>query len=166
MSFQCMQPLTTARLIALLLPASLIAGALGSQHFGGLYPCEMCMWQRYPHYVAIILAGFAFLPVPLRLRYLLVLLAALAIATSGAIGLFHAGVEYHWWEGFTACSVVGTGGTSLSDIMSAPLVRCDQAQWSLFGISLAGYNALFSLGGAAAILFLCKTQRQPTRNRA
>lgn len=149
---------STARLIALLLPLALMAGALGSQYIGGLYPCEMCHWQRWPHYAAIILAALAFVVPGATARRLLVLLAAVAIGASGAIGVFHAGVEYHWWQGFTACASTmhGSGGTPaemLARIMNAPLVRCDVPQWSLFGISLAGFNAVFSLAGAAAIFW-------------
>lgn len=148
-----------ARALALLVPGALMAGALGSQYLGGLYPCEMCHWQRWPHYaaIAIALAGFV---VPNRgTACVLVALAALAILTSGAIGVFHAGVEYHWWQGITPCSSTmrGAGGTPdeiLARIMNAPIVRCDAPQWTLFGISLAGFNALFSLAGGATILAL------------
>ena len=142
-----------ARALALIIPGALMAGALGSQYFGGLAPCEMCLWQRWPHYAAIGLAALAFV-VPQRA---LVWLAALAILISGGIGIFHAGVEYHWWEGLTQCSQVpGSSGSGniLADIMKTPLVRCDQAQWSLFGISLAGYNAIVSIGGALLIMRL------------
>jgi disulfide bond formation protein DsbB len=90
-----------------------------------------------------------------------VLLAALAIAVSGGIGIFHAGVEYHWWQGLTACST-GLSGSNpqdiLNNIMAAPLTRCDVAPWSLFGISLAGYNAILSLAAALAI-FLFASRR-------
>ncbi len=148
-----------ARGIALLLPLGLMAGALGSQYLGGLYPCEMCHWQRWPHYAAIVLAALAFVVPGRPARATLVGLAAIAIATSGAIGVFHAGVEYHWWQGITACSttISGSGGSAadiLARIMKAPLVRCDVAQWRLLGISLAGFNALFSIAGAATISFL------------
>jgi disulfide bond formation protein DsbB len=142
-----------ARALALIIPGALIAGALGSQYLGGLAPCEMCLWQRWPHYAAIGLAALAFV-LPQRA---LVWLAALAILISGGIGIFHAGVEYHWWEGLTQCSQVpGSGGSGniLADIMKTPLVRCDQAQWSLFGISLAGYNGMISIGGALLIMRL------------
>lgn len=144
-----------ARLLALLLPLALMAGALASQFVGGLYPCEMCHWQRWPHYAAIILALLAFIA-PSGVRRGLVLLAVLAISVSGAIGVFHAGVEYGWWQGITACSVInsGSGQDILADIMASPLIRCDVAPWSLFGISLAGFNAIFSLGGAVLILWL------------
>jgi disulfide bond formation protein DsbB len=84
-----------------------------------------------------------------------VALAAIAIAVSGAIGVAHAGVEYHWWQGFTPCtSTFSGGGDTLSAIMNAPVVRCDAPQWTFAGISLAGFNAIVSLGGALVILIL------------
>ena len=140
--------------LALLLPAALLAGAYGSQYIGGLYPCEMCWWQRYPHFAAVGIALVAFVVGNHGYRHTLVALAALAIATSGAIAGFHAGVEYGWWEGLTQCTstISGTGDDLLKSIMKAPLIRCDVAPWTLFGISLAGYNFLLSLGGAIAIL--------------
>lgn len=145
-----------ARLLALLIPAALMAGALAFQYVGHLYPCEMCWWQRYPHIAAILLAAAAFLVGDAGYRKVLVLLAALAILTSGAIGVYHAGVEYHWWRGLTACTATISGPVTLDSIMNAPIVRCDVAQWRLFGISLAGYNALFSIAGAGAILALMR----------
>lgn len=152
--------LTRASMLAVLLPAVLLGGALASQHLGGLVPCEMCLWQRWPHYAALVLAMVAFAVSPLRRP--LTILAGLAIAVSGAIGVFHAGVEYHWWEGITACtSPLGNGGGDvLATILAAPVIRCDVAQWTLAGISLAGFNAILSLGGAGVILW------QATRGRA
>jgi disulfide bond formation protein DsbB len=148
---------TRARLIALLLPTALLAGAWGFQLIGGLYPCEMCHWQRWPHYAALVPAVLAFF-VPLRPARVLVALAALLIAASGVIGVLHAGVEYHWWNGFTACtSTVSMAGLDaaarLDALLHAPMVRCDAAQWSVGGISLAGFNAILSLGGAGVILW-------------
>ena len=152
--------LRAARRLALAIPVALLGGALLSQYIGGLYPCEMCWWQRYPHGAAILLALGAMLsPLGAPRTRTLVLLAALAIAASGAIGAFHAGVEYKWWEGITTCTT--NGATSLDDILSVPLVRCDQVQWSLLGISLAGFNAIFSLGGAALVAWLAL--RRPAR---
>lgn len=155
---------TNARLIAFLLPLALIAGALGSQFIGHLYPCEMCHWQRWPHYAAIVIAALAFVFPGAAAKRALVALAAIAVAISGAIGVFHAGVEYHWWEGITACTstVSGSGGSAkemLDRIMNAPVVRCDVAQWSLFGVSLAGFNAILSLGGAGVIFYLLGKRR-------
>ena len=83
-----------ARLIALLLPLALLAGAYGSQYWGGLYPCEMCWWQRYAHMAALVPAALAFTaPAESSRSRNLTLLAALGIAVSGVIGVYHAGVE-------------------------------------------------------------------------
>src|SRR5678809_255500 len=100
--------LRQARLLALLLPIGLLGGALLSQYVGGLYPCEMCYWQRWPHGAAILLALVAVLsPIHAPRTRTLTLLAALAIAISGAIGVFHAGVELGLWEGITQCTANG-----------------------------------------------------------
>lgn len=148
-----------ARFIALLLPLLLLAGAWGSQLIGGLVPCEMCHWQRWPHYAAVLAAGFAFIVPGRSSKVTMIIVAAVLIAVSGLIGVFHAGVEYHWWQGITACSTMATGdGVSTDEmlrrLLAAPVIRCDAAQWTLLGVSLAGYNAILSLGGAAVILWL------------
>ncbi len=153
-----------ARAIAFGLPLALLLGALGSQYLGGLYPCEMCHWQRWPHYSAVLIAGGAFVVPGRAMRQSLVLIAALLIALSGAIGVFHAGVEYHWWNGITACTSTIAGGATtsaerLAAIMNAPMIRCDVAQWRLADISLAGFNAILSLGGALTILALMRKTR-------
>ena len=149
--------LKQACLLALLLPAGLLGGALFSQYVGGLYPCEMCYWQRWPHAAAILLALSALLsPLNAARTRPMVQLAALAIAISGAIGVFHAGVELGWWEGFTTCTA--TGARNLQDILNTPLIRCDQVQWSFLGISMAGWNAILSLGGAVSIVALARSK--------
>ena len=100
----------TARLIALLLPLALLGGALGSQYLGGLHPCQMCYWQRWPHAAAIVLAALAFTaPAETPRSKTLTVLAAVAIAVSGAIGVYHAGVEAGIFEGFTECTATGKG---------------------------------------------------------
>lgn len=151
-------PLRAARWLALVVPATLLGGAYVSQYGFGLPPCEMCWWQRYPHFAALALALLGFV-VPPRVP---VLLAALAIITSGAIGGFHAGVEYGWWQGVTACTAnpFAAGGDPLAAIMAAPVVRCDVAPWSLLGISLAGWNFLFSIAAGLAILILVSRSRR------
>jgi disulfide bond formation protein DsbB len=151
-------PAAAARLIAVLLPLALLAGAFGSQYFGHLYPCEMCWWQREAHMVAVVIAALAFTaPAQSPRSRLLTLLAALAIAVSGAIGVYHAGVEAKIFEGFTTCTALAKSSNTaelLKQITHAPLIRCDQVQWSFLGISMAGWNAMISLGGAAIILIL------------
>jgi disulfide bond formation protein DsbB len=147
----------TARCLAIGVPAALLGGAYVAQYGFGLPPCEMCWWQRYPHFAALGAGVFALW---LRPAAVWLALAALALVTSGLIGGFHAGVEYGWWQGITGCSTLPTD----IDVMSpaaAPLVRCDVAPWSMMGISLAGWNFLFSIGAGIAILALVLRQEKP-----
>jgi disulfide bond formation protein DsbB len=152
------RPAAAARLIALLLPLALLGGALGSQYLGGLYPCEMCYWQRWPHGAAIVLAALAFsAPAEAPRARTLTILAALAIAVSGAIGVYHAGVEAKIFQGFTTCTALAKASSTadlLKQIIHAPLIRCDQVQFRFLGVSLAGWNAILSLSGAALIFLL------------
>ena len=140
--------------LALLIPAALMGGALIAQFGFGLFPCQMCWWQRYPHIAAIMLALLAQTRKGRGMGDLAVTLAALCVLASGLIGAFHAGVEYHWWEGLTTCSSSKIEGNALDAIMNAPLVRCDTAPWTLLGISLAGFNFLISTSGAVLVLAL------------
>lgn len=144
-----------ARVLAVLVPAALLAGAYVSQYGFGLFPCEMCWWQRYPHFAAL---GFGIAAFRLKPAPVWTALAGLAILTSGLIGGFHAGVEYGWWEGITGCSAP-LAGTDVLDFKAAPLIRCDVAPWSLFGISLAGFNFLISSIAGAAIVALAAYRR-------
>jgi disulfide bond formation protein DsbB len=141
--------LTTALLLAG--PTGLLAGALAFQFIGGLAPCEMCLWQRWALVAAI---GLALLGWALRHNRAVLGLAALAVLAGAGIALFHAGVEQHWWKGITECAAPMLSGSSadiMGQIMAQPLVRCDAIPWSLFGISMAGWNALIStvIGGVA-----------------
>lgn len=146
-----------AQRLALGVPAALLAGAYISEYAFGLYPCEMCWWQRWPHFVAVGLALASTVAPPRRLW---LALAAGAILVSGAIGAFHAGVEYGWWEGVTGCATtVSAGDDPLEAIMNAPLTRCDQAPWTLAGISLAGFNFLISTAAGVGILALLGRKR-------
>ena len=95
-----------AYVLALAVPAALLAGALVAQYGFGLPPCEMCWWQRYPHIAAL---GFAALGWATK-RDAFVALAAIAILVSGALGAYHAGVEYGWWDGMTACTTTAAAG--------------------------------------------------------
>ena len=151
-----------AHALALATPAGLLAGAYIGQWGFGLPPCEMCWWQRYPHFAALALALLAFIAPPRRVW---LAFAALAIAASGVIGAFHAGVEYGWWQGVTACTASPAmgGGDPLAAVLNAPLVRCDVAPWSLAGISLAGWNFLFSIASALAIFILLAKGRKAVR---
>ena len=141
-----------AQRLALGIPAIALGFAYTSQYGFGLYPCEMCWWQRWPHFAAIALALVSTVVATKRPW---IAPAALAIAVSGAIGVFHAGVEYGWWEGVTACTnMPEAGGDPLEAIFNAPIVRCDIAPFHFLGLSMAGWNAVVSLGSAAAIAAL------------
>lgn len=146
----------------------LLGGALAFQFVGGLFPCEMCLWQRYPHAAAIGL-GLAALAAGVRYEQAsraLTLLAALALLTTAGIGLMHVGVEQKWWEGPTACSAEGVAGSTadmLKQLIATPAIRCDEIAWSLFGVSMAGYNLLLSLLAAAGVLWLIRTPRMQTK---
>ena len=151
--------LRLAQRLALGVPALLLAGAYISEYAFGLFPCEMCWWQRYAHFAAVGLALVSTVAPPKRVW---LALAALAILASGLIGAFHAGVEYGWWEGFTACTgdFGSAGDDPLEAIMNAPLIRCDVAPWTLAGVSLAGFNAVLSVASAVAIFVLLGRSRR------
>lgn len=143
-----------APLVLLVATAAILGAAFAFEHLGGLAPCDLCWWQRYVLMAAIPVAAAATVADRGRTPAAAATLALLGIIfTAGAgIAAFHVGVEQGWWQGPTACSA-----TSLSDdieamfrdIMAAPVVRCDEAAWSLFGISMAGYNLILSAGLAA-----------------
>ena len=85
------------------------------------------------------------------------------MAISGAIGVYHAGVELGIFEGITTCTAMASGGSTddlLRQITQAPIIRCDQVQFSFLGISMAGWNAVLSLGGAALIVGLLAKARR------
>jgi len=151
--------LTFARAIAFFVPAALLAGAYISQYVFGLFPCEMCWWQRYAHFAALVPAVLAFVLNGAGQR-LMVRLAGAVLLIAALLGGYHAGVEYGWWEGITTCATTATaGGDPLEAILNAPIVRCDTAPWELFGISLAGWNFLISGAAAIAVLVLLSRGR-------
>ncbi|HET6223808.1 MAG TPA: disulfide bond formation protein B [Dongiaceae bacterium] len=136
-------------LVAALGSGALLGGAYYFQYVVGLAPCEMCYWQRWPHMVAIAvgllaLASFAW---P-RLALVFMLTAITALIVTAGIGVFHVGVEYHWWAGPQACSGNVPRGLSPEQLrkylFGAKMVRCDETAWAMWGISMAGWNAILS----------------------
>lgn len=133
----------------------LLAGAFVFQALG-YAPCQMCLWQRWPHAAAIAIGAIALLLT--RAQPALALLGALAALTTAAIGGYHTGVERGWWEGPSSCT--GGGALNTADLLStdiAPVVMCDDVVWSLFGLSMASYNMLVSL--ALAGLWIIAARR-------
>lgn len=139
--------MTRNLLVALALTgsAALLAGALAFQHFGGMAPCKLCLWQRWPHAAAVFL-GLVALVLPGRV---LPMLGAGAALTTAGIGLYHTGIERAWWQGPTTCTSGPISGISseelLNQILAAPIVRCDEVAWSMAGLSMASWNAVLSL---------------------
>lgn len=127
--------------------ALMLLGAFAFQFIGGYPPCKMCYWQRWPHAAAVLIGGLLLLGGP----RLVIWLGGLATLITAGIGAFHAGVEWRWWAGPSSCSGGGNlGGLSGSDLLStdAPsgIVMCDEIVWQLLGLSMAGWNAVISLG--------------------
>ncbi|WP_127902771.1 disulfide bond formation protein B [Solirhodobacter olei] len=131
--------------LATLGSVALLGGALAFQYIGGLLPCHLCLLQRYPHAVAIAI-GVVALVIPWRV---LPWAGALAAAATSGLGVYHTGVERHWWAGPASCtSSMTVQGISAKDllahILAAPVVRCDEAAWSFLHLSMASWNAIFS----------------------
>ena len=135
--------------IAALGSAALLLGAFAFQYLGGMAPCSLCVWQRWPHAVAVACGVVALVALP-RIMAGAGLLAAL---TTAAIGGYHTGVERGWWEGPATCSSSSMSGLSSDElydrIMSAPMVRCDEVAWQMLGLSMASWNMVAALGLAA-----------------
>lgn len=134
-------------LAATLGSAALLIGAFAFQHLGGLAPCALCLWQRWPHAAAVLIGAVA---LATGWRGLAWAGAVAALATAG-IGGFHAGVELGWWEGLATCSTGSIAGISTADLLNpaadVPVPpRCDEVPWALAGISMAGWNMIVSLG--------------------
>ncbi len=151
----------TRNLLILLAAAgslALLLGAFGFQYIGGLAPCQLCLWQRWPH-AAAVLIGVLALWRGGRVWHLLGALAALATA---AIGLFHVGVEQKWWEGLASCTVSAMEGVSVADLLNTEIVvaapvRCDAIAWAMMGVSMAGWNAILSL--ALAVIWVTAARK-------
>jgi disulfide bond formation protein DsbB len=140
--------------------AALLAGALAFQHIGGLAPCALCLWQRWPHLAAVALGAIA---LGFSGRLLPVLGAMAALASAG-IGVFHAGVEQKWWTGLASCSAGSIDGISTADLLNpdvvvAAPVRCDEIAWAFAGLSMASWNVVISVGLAVVWLLAARRTR-------
>ena len=149
-----------------LLPALLVAVGLGAlalalmaQYWGGLQPCVLCIYQRYAHGAA---GGAGLLALALAARpaarQLSTGLGGLALLAGAGIAAFHVGVEQHWWRGTDGCHSPGFDSDLTIDelreaVLGTSFVPCDEIPWELFGISMAGYNFLFSLALGVAVLW-------------
>jgi disulfide bond formation protein DsbB len=151
------EPAGAMALAIFVLAAAAILGAWYFEYVVGLRPCPLCLEQRIAYHVIIPLslltAIAAFVRAPQRLLAVGFLAIIAAALCNAVLGTYHAGVEWHWWEGPTDCSGpltdLSAGGSLLEQLHSVNVVRCDEAAWRFLGISLAGYNVLISLVLAA-----------------
>ena len=152
-------------------PMLLAVGAIGAlgaalfmQHVVGVEPCALCLYQRWPYVIA---GGLALLALvfgrrrPVRAR-MLALIGLVLLGDTG-IAVFHMGVEYHWWAGLPGCGVepAATLDELRARLLDGPVVPCDEVSWSLFGLSLAGYNAVVTLALAVFALLAARRALQP-----
>jgi disulfide bond formation protein DsbB len=153
--------LTTASLLVLGM-AAVIGSALAFEYIGGYIPCELCLLQRKPYYIGLVIGVITLIAVAMRLparvtKSLILLLGVIMLVSTG-LGIYHAGVEWHFWEGPSACSATsGAGFNGTGDILtqlnSFKGPSCTEAALRIFGISLAGWNVVTSLI-LASIAFL------------
>ncbi|MEL6747285.1 MAG: disulfide bond formation protein B [Pseudomonadota bacterium] len=166
------QPARAVDLSAKMLAITGLAGAtitiltaLGYEHLGGYAPCPLCLQQRYAYYAAIPLGLLAVwclsssaAPTRRQLAAGVLALITLAFAINAGLGVYHAGAEWEFWQGPTACAggatdVISDASGLLAALEADTVVRCDKPSWRFLGISFAGYNALISaaLAGIAAL---------------
>lgn len=155
-----------APLVILLASAAVVGGALLFQYVGGLQPCELCLYERWPYYAMIVLSALALAARRPVASAWVTGIAALAFLLGAGLAFYHVGVEQHWFAGPTACTGASPGTGSIEDfrkqLMAQQPVRCDEPQWALLGVSLAGWNLLASL---ALVVFCLLALRSPALKR-
>ena len=158
--------LSTQRFAGLILAASIVVlgAALLSEYWGGLTPCELCLMERAPWWVAIAIATATLLFLRQLALPVSAMLLSVVFLASTALGFYHVGVELHWFAGPTACTAGGVAPTSIdalrAQLLGKQAVMCDEVQWSLFGVSLAGWNMIASAVLAAACVEAARRSRR------
>jgi disulfide bond formation protein DsbB len=149
----------------LIASAIVLGSALLSQYWGGLAPCELCLLERWPWAAAIAISLAAFFIKSRPALPWIALVLAIVFGLGVAFAFYHVGVEQHWFAGPSACTAGAGGAATLEDmkrqILATAPVLCDRVQWSLFGVSLAGWNLLASLVMATVCLVVAVRTRQP-----
>ena len=131
--------------IAFIGSLSLLLSAYAFEFLGNLKPCKMCLWQRWPHIGAILIGALIFY----TKSKLLMRIVGLMLLVGALIAFYHAGVELKLWEGPSTCTSGSINNLSSTELMNkilqAPIIRCDEVQWSFAGLSMAAWNGIFSL---------------------
>jgi disulfide bond formation protein DsbB len=147
------RPVASAGVAIAVIGAATMAGFFFFQYVLGYPPCPLCLEQRIAYYVAVPLAAMVLLGLSVNSSHKVLMLAlaaiALAMLYNAGLGVYHSGVEWHWWPGPQDCSGAtpdfATGGSLLNQMNKTRPIRCDEAAWRFLGLSLAGYNVLVSL---------------------
>lgn len=154
--------------VVLVASITVLGAALLSQYVGGLKPCVLCIYQRIPYVATIGLGGLALAACwarrnrpPIVLTQRILLACALAFVVGAGIAAYHVGVEQEWWLGTEACTASsGLEAMTVEELreqlLRTPIARCDEVAWSMFGVSMAGYNFLVSLLLAGASLWMAR----------
>jgi disulfide bond formation protein DsbB len=150
-------PALTAALAVTAIAAATLGGAWFMQLVFGIQPCELCLLQRYAYYLVVPLGALVAIAAargaPRALLAAGLAVVALATLADAGLGVYHSGVEWHFWQGPTACTGtvgnLGSAGSLLERLDTVKVVRCDEVQFRFLGLSLAGYNVLISLAMAA-----------------
>lgn len=136
-------------LLILLASAVVVCAALLFEYADGLAPCELCLYERWPYYAAIVISTIGLLTGSASAMRGISALCGVIFAAGTVLAFYHVGVEYHWFPGPTACTGAGTGAQTIEQLKAQLLgrqpVNCDEPAWRLFGVSLAGWNFLASL---------------------
>ena len=156
-------------LLLLFIACAAVLGAVwASQLWGHLVPCELCLYERWPYYAVLVLSAAALIAGRSGVAKAALALAALIFLAGAALAFYHVGVERHWFPGPSACTGSGPAD-SLEEfrrrLLAQQPVACDQAQWSLFGVTLAGWNLLASLALALFCISAMAALREPGAGR-
>jgi disulfide bond formation protein DsbB len=157
--------------LALVLMASLmaLASAFAGQHLFGLEPCILCLYERVPWAAAAVVSALGLILPPRPWGLAALALCGAIFAAGAALAFYHVGVEAHWWASIAGCEAPAVGGFTLDDLhapaLAEPLKPCDQVDFRLLGLSLAGWNVVLSAGAAAfsafALLHLARRTPSP-----
>ena len=154
----------------LVVSAAVLGTALLSQYWGGLMPCELCLLQRWPWAAAIVISLIVLLAGERAGLAWVALVFAIVFAVSVVLAFYHVGVEQHWFAGPAACTANAGAAMTVEDmkrqILGTAPVLCDRPAWTLFGISMAGFNLIASLVMAAIGFVVSARTRRPTTRPA
>ena len=125
-----------------------ITSALIAEYIFNLQPCELCLKQRHPYYLIIVVSLIIFF-IPVFLKLALYILIQLGVIYGIFYSVWHVGVENKLLKGPSGCTAGLSNSSSTADlkeqILSKQVISCDEVVWSFFGISAASLNTMILL---------------------